>query len=687
MTSEPGPSSPGQKPWSGLPTATGVFDDSDEREYDSYDVEDDEEEEEGQDLYHVYDDDEAELESTELWLIGTRIFTSFRAIASLENSGWEAAQRDLELEGQRFTLWSHGLGLHQVGHASLDYRVRDAMVVKRRLAEVLTDLAGDLEELHAVMSGERAAYEDEGDTDSDSASSKRSIDAEGLTCRHSAASSNYTDSSESFHEVDFRLQSVTETIESLYSLALRIRNPRNRPQRPLDRLYKHIAQELREEYIRDRENAEIAVVSSVQRHCLQLPVPTRVSQQEGTQAEVAAEVLESTITPEMTDKYASKDNFLVRRVGIANARRKQQFMYWRKHAARIRAIRTDAQLSNLDVKGKQPLREHLAPAVTQTSGNTRTVPTRAERSLATTATKLDANILRPNNTKSVASSRSLASTIITQQGRKLEWPTPPTHLIDRNTKAFTCPFCHIICPESLLDRNQWRSHVVHDLMPYLCTYEDCSDPDRLYSSHREWLNHENEHTYVWHCASHQQEFETEDDYTGHIKERHPDARPEHILPEYVAEQIRPSLKPKRDCPLCPTVFETVVEMQKHMKIHLERLAIICFPSVGKGGRAASLKEDFDRIVNGFELLLWPDGRGPESCNVIRDNSPSQLSLRAQLDIWFGAMDDFAEPNEDETIEQAGLVGGVYPPEYPDGWEEQFGESNQSEQEQMYYYMP
>ncbi|KAK4203612.1 hypothetical protein QBC40DRAFT_219174 [Triangularia verruculosa] len=612
-------------------------------EDDSYDIPDDEEDEE-QDFQDFYDENEIELEGTELWLIGARIFAGFKTIESFENGGWDAAQRNIEVECQRFTLWAHGLGLHRVGHTSLDYQVRDAVVVKRRLAEVLAELADDIQELHSIMRGERVAYEDDRDKDRSSVASVRFNDGESVKPDNSEYSSIGTDSSGSFHEADFRQKSVTEGIDTLYSLALIIRNPQNRPQRPLHRLYKHIAREVREQYIHEQEIKEIAVVSNIQRHHLQRPITVQNSQFEEI---TPGTIPEHSLTPEMIESYASDSNYLVRRIGIANARRKQQFIYWRKHAAKIWGSRTVVERHSRDVKGKQPLREHSAPIASQMSEHIRSVPARPDKSLAAAATRLDVTLLRPHDVKSVASSLSLASTMVTQQGHKLDWPSPPTDLLDRNTKTFTCPFCRMVLPESLLDAKQWRQHARYDLMPYICTYEDSSDPDRLYASHREWCNHENGHTSVWHCYQHQQEFATQDEYIKHINKWHPQAIPENILLEYTAQQAGPSKAPKRDCPLCPTVFQTVAEMQKHIRRHLERLAISCFPSRGMGGRAASFKQDFDQYWDGFVPLRWPDGKGPETQKFIDDNAPQNSLLQTRVMSWLDAVDPAGDRIEQE----------------------------------------
>ncbi|KAF2795714.1 hypothetical protein K505DRAFT_226010, partial [Melanomma pulvis-pyrius CBS 109.77] len=122
-----------------------------------------------------------------------------------------------------------------------------------------------------------------------------------------------------------------------------------------------------------------------------------------------------------------------------------------------------------------------------------------------------------------------------------------------------------------------RLHQIHDLQPYHCTYEDCTDPNRLYGVRREWVDHENQHRRVWHCYVHEEEFETQPDYMRHLHEKRLEHRPEDSSTEMVAAVVGASSKPHRDCPFCPTAFPDVATMQKHIRYHLERLALYALP--------------------------------------------------------------------------------------------------------------
>jgi hypothetical protein len=361
------------------------------------------------------------VESVELYSLATGIFKAFQELTDASDA---SSTSNLERRNyERFRLLSSNLGIHRQGHASLDYRVRDAMVVKARFADILGNLQEHLDNLLSISRGERRPFEEEdGDTGS-SAGSSTSADAV----------SERSDGS--FHEVDFRHRSITEALDALYSVATKIRHPRNRPQRTTRELYKHVPPHLREIYIREREAAEIVAVSYLQRQSL----------------------LANFDASEPLERYISQESFLVRRIGIANARRKQQFIYWKEHANRIsHGPTTDTVLK--DPQGKMPQVEETPLVPQQLPGDAlqADAPSAPGKSLATSATKLDETQVKLDDLQSVISHQSQASTTMTQRW-KIEWPLPPEMLI-RNTTSnfFTCPYCHVICPREYLTKAGWK---------------------------------------------------------------------------------------------------------------------------------------------------------------------------------------------------------------------------------------
>jgi hypothetical protein len=206
--------------------------------------------------------------------------------------------------------------------------------------------------------------------------------------------------------------------------------------------------------------------------------------------------------------------------------------------------------------------------------------------------------------------------------KKLIWPPAPARF--KGNGFFTCPYCKVSCPESYLSKDNWRTHQIHDLKPYQCTYEDCSDPHRLYGRLQDWIDHENLHRRVWHCYTHQEEFETLSAWQLHANEKHPGE--DHLSPEWRAASFGSSSQPRRVCPLCPTRFSDPSLIQQHMQYHLEQLALYVLPdakqdppknrvSMAHNKQVAEHRGWRDPIISDFsewtaDISYGPDQRDP-----------------------------------------------------------------------------
>jgi hypothetical protein len=93
-----------------------------------------------------------EMDPAQLYNIGKQASTDFSQLAALLQLSQSPKYRQIVTEEQRFKVWAHSLGLYHLGHASLDYRVRDAEVVKARLADILQELQSHVCSLDAVCS-------------------------------------------------------------------------------------------------------------------------------------------------------------------------------------------------------------------------------------------------------------------------------------------------------------------------------------------------------------------------------------------------------------------------------------------------------------------------------------------------------------------------------------------------------
>ncbi|KAJ8132383.1 hypothetical protein O1611_g1241 [Lasiodiplodia mahajangana] len=562
------------------------------------------------------------MEPVQLRDNGVEIYNVFGRAHQAANDSNASTIRRLQFQQERFQLWARSLGLFQQGHASLDYRVRDAFLVQQPLSSMLQMLLENLEELVSIILGERRPFEEQeqhyNKSEKDDQDEDEELDYSDSESSIPANLDTQSDSAESFHEADCRLQLVTEAIDSLYSLATKIRNPKNRPQRSLDQMHKRMPSNERAVHIQERERLETMIVAYVQRQQI---LELLEDSSDDTQQNILSQ-------------YCLEDNWIIRRVGIANARRRLQFAYWKQHAHRLGDPAMEPR-ENLATKEKHKNKgiPPLDAVAVENQGQSLNQPMSSapQQSMATSATQIPSSLLKPQDATSVISHQSRVSTVFSPKGDKVTWPSPLN--VTDGSNFFSCPYCLLLCPKGYLSPDSWRKHLIHDLQPYNCTYELCNDPNRLYGSRQEWIDHESQHTRVWHCQQHAAEFETQPEYVEHLKQHHEDTKSEHFSAELLSSAVGPSIRPRRECPFCPTRLDSLIEMQKHLEFHLERLAVLALP-----------RDEDDMDTNQGSNL------SSQSHEALQRGRRKSVSEDFQDEEWINKIEEDEDEDEDEIYQ-------------------------------------
>lgn len=252
---------------------------------------------------------------------------------------------------------------------------------------------------------------------------------------------------ESFSEVLVRFESITDRVDSLYKLATRIRNPATRQYRSTAELYRHVPAEKRMAYMREREDIETLIVE----HFL---TEDFLNQLQFSQASLpAASTVDDFAV--VRDRHALIEHVppkLLRRVGVANARRRQQFIYWREHAERLVSVRSPLlnQITSMP-----------ASAATETRQQDSFLPKEGARSKhgthpsgPTSASPYNRRPGQLGTTNSVRSRSSGISSTPSIGNGLLNWPVTPKTVLAQN--YFDCPYCKVICPSQYAQQKCWR---------------------------------------------------------------------------------------------------------------------------------------------------------------------------------------------------------------------------------------
>ncbi|ORY09923.1 hypothetical protein BCR34DRAFT_615529 [Clohesyomyces aquaticus] len=450
----------------------------------------------------------------------------------------------LEDEFGRFRVWAGNLGALQKGHSSLDYRLRDSPLLSSNTLKFLEELSDNLTEAIAVVSGKRLPYEqqakpEESEEEDDFFSEDEDDDSE--------------EGGAPKTELDQRFREIVDIIQNLYRLSVRIRSPTIRSRslkaasyRPKD---PETGVDILEEYaVFDLQHTQ--------------------------------ELIRFLRVPHAEDVKVQGD-FIIERLSKAVTLRRRQFKYWRRHRDKlgVSTIPEDLEDNQLATAERPGFQRYDTLEVQPSNPNIAAIKAsaseKAPKSLLS-GTEVTQHHQSLDDIVDSQSVTSYATTTHDLRGNGIELPSPPKAA--DGEKDFECPYCFIICPARYGRGRPWRTHLLQDLQPYICTYEDCGNHDQLIRSRREWIEHEASHRKAWRCPEHPTSvYKSQSGLENHLRLSHADSFPEHQLASIIkiSETSTIDLRPK--CPICLADADMEGGLQNHIANHLERIASFALP--------------------------------------------------------------------------------------------------------------
>ncbi|OBT75924.1 hypothetical protein VF21_05770 [Pseudogymnoascus sp. 05NY08] len=466
---------------------------------------------------------------------------------------------DVEDEFGRFRLWAANIGALSRGHSSLDYRLRDAPLVLEGALKLLNELQQELHQMCLVLSGARLPYEaqissrashvDDSDTSSLSSDSESSSDSSSDSDNEKLAPS----------ELRRRVSALSNINDNLYRLSRSIRAPASHSRSLKALSYKLIDKETGVDVVQQFAPVDLAFTKD----------------------------LFSQLRRNAQDQYADcpalddGDLAMIERLAQGITRRRQQFLYWKHHRKKLGFY---AEKEILKIPKPAPTvhlkedgwRESVAGprASLPVIGKAQTESSRPKTTLTeTTATLFIAPANAPDGNQSVT---SYATTARGLDGSRIELPKLPKDI--KKGKDFECPYCLMICPPHYQMPRAWRTHLLRDLRPYMCTHKHCQQPDELFATKQEWLNHEHTHQKAWQCPEHAStHFLTQDDLKRHLLAENHESLQRMDLGDLLAisETVRPDSR--TICPICFVDAGSSYGLENHLANHLERFAAFALP--------------------------------------------------------------------------------------------------------------
>ncbi|KAJ3454680.1 hypothetical protein MRS44_013280 [Fusarium solani] len=481
--------------------------------------------------------------------------------------------------------------------------------------------------------------------------------------------------SEPESDMGLLLSGVRDPIDRLFKLSIWIRNPATRLASSKAQHFRQIDEETNVNLLDVFEAFDLDHVRSLflqyRKHAALQEKPTLppVEEKEGKYDEdeedegndYVWEPIRTVLLQHENNIADGTESYLVRRIARANGRRRQQFAYWRKHRDKLHQHAT-AAIQQVSTSGlaQDPIQASTEPIIDGSA-----LPADAPGNLSvTTASRLNLPQAPMRENMSNVSVSEYAPSAWQPSKDVVDFPPPPS--IDPTEQFFECPYCFTLCSKALLAEKAWKAHLIHDLRPYICTYEHCRNPDQLYDTQRDWIQHENaSHRRIFRCPEHEDRiFTTLASYQEHTHEQHGGGS---LSDESILTQVSESTLAEADrcCPVCSLAVETAEKMQSHIALHLERFALFSMPrwvDDGKDVRSAVANFDSDgsRAEDlGVELSFVDDadqGRF-EQASPPASRADFEIAIICALPLEYDAVTYIFDEFWDENGDQYGRATG------------------------------
>ncbi|CAN9273393.1 unnamed protein product [Alternaria alternata] len=535
------------------------------------------------------------------------------ALRASDSKSTEEVDSDaLEDEIGRFRVWAGNLGALQKGHSSLDYRLRDSPNLLSSALKLLNELEHNLNETFAVISGARLPFEAQTSTEE----VEEDENDDGFFSEEDDSDSDGPRS-----ELKMRFEEVVDIIDNLYKLSVRIRTPSI-----------HSRSLKASSYMPKDPETGVDILDAYaeldRKHVQELLLQLRKQHPSGAQEEQAS---------------------LIDRLSSSITLRRRHFKYWKRHRDKLgaSAIPEEAPEPVVPASREAPntTRNDNLEAFPTTPMITTSRPTPSQKTGKTLLSGTEATHHHQSlddivDTKSVT---SYAVTVRDLHGKGIELPPPPKAA--NGDKDFECPYCWIVCPARYGKGRAWKTHLLQDLQPYICTYQDCESSQQLFRSRREWAEHEATHRKLWRCPEHAAAlYSSVSGLENHLRQDHNGSFPEDQIAVIAKIGETTAMDTRTKCPICyvPADTASLGDLQSHIANHLERFATFALPhgreddaegasSIASRGssNSQSLPDSFRTDTSADEIELDDTPKLYDSSEILHVKEPGQNLLSAE----------------------------------------------------------
>ncbi|KAH7043808.1 hypothetical protein B0J12DRAFT_578419 [Macrophomina phaseolina] len=587
------------------------------------------------------------------------------------------AQRALNDELGRFKVWAGNLGVFAWGHSSADWRLRHEPDIIEIIVKLLRRLQSNLKSV-SKLDDQPNILDDLRSSDLDSSYSSDS--SLGISDDVGSEDDAQEHRGEAPRQGRF-LSNINETITHLYKITTVIKKPRSA-----------------KEY--DRIIAW--------------------SRKDGAHVEDQLQDLNSHLKWLFGRKYPrlqrlpAVENRIIQSVLL----KRKMFLYRASH--RTKLARGTHEIFH-PVQSTPTLQDTVKPKL-KSDKTFEEIPStgRKGKGKAVTFVGTEASSVNRKGISNYAKSRILPAISPSMKASLDNLDVPSAPRPEQGAMEAFCVYCNSPLACELLERGnatRWKYHVLEDVEPYICLFQDCNTSLQCYKTKGEWIDHMAwQHTITWPCqvlGHDDQLFRSPEDLRHHILACHSSEIPFEQIPFVLEKCAKPAPdvfvalaahfhnEPTEELSACPFCDESetrigTVEPEEivylpdqsykfvrdHIASHLESIALLSLPerddldatvshahALSKGYPAG---EDSRSTLSSMSSPHAAESEVDEQAADLEDNIPPDCPSRHDWSFIYnsscGALNIFPPPEKDETLlefEKAAREKGEEPDPFTD----------------------
>ncbi|KAI1196735.1 hypothetical protein F5X97DRAFT_202072 [Nemania serpens] len=280
---------------------------------------------------------------------------------------------------------------------------------------------------------------------------------------------------------------------------------------------------------------------------------------------------------------------LSRRFAKANSQRREQLKYWINNPYRLDGPQGP---EGKKIIGKSALKTKPKKGDAATEDETATVKPESKkskseksRSTALSFSTVAESALPGSGTEMGRPQTVYAESVVAGKWSARVPPPPKPAIVIDGTEQYECPYCYMSLDAKLVkDRTAWKRHVFRDLRPYSCTFMECTNPNKLYTTRHEWKYHEMQiHRRNWVCHKCDCKFEEKDVLVQHLRDNHSGNWTDRQLSIILEMSERPMDESViLPCPLCKSQL-SLAKLFDHLAAHMEEISLFVLPNNSEPG--------------------------------------------------------------------------------------------------------